>query len=273
MKNQLLILFLLMSLYGNTQTIYYEYCFDQTENCYNFIMSDPEPVMNIDVTSNPNNIWQIGTPQKAVLNSSVSSPNVIITDALNTYPINDTSRFTIESTAIQSSSSISWYYFNLSFTYFVDADSLTDFGSIEFSPDDGTTWIDLVNDPNYSSYVEWTVNGGNLPVLTGSSNGWKEASVRMRDLGVLLNIQPGTNFAWRFSFISDAIQNNRDGLMFDNIFIRIDAPVGLEENSLSQSKKLIKVVDLLGRETEIKSNTTLIYVYDDGSTEKVLRQE
>jgi hypothetical protein len=104
MKSHLLFLFLFLFEYGNAQIIQYQFCFDQIGNCNNYIMSDPEPVLNIDVASNPNNIWQIGPPQKAVLNNSNSSPNVIITDTINSYPITDTSSFTIESTAIYSSS-------------------------------------------------------------------------------------------------------------------------------------------------------------------------
>jgi hypothetical protein len=42
---------------------------------------------------------------------------------------------------------------------------------------------------------------------------------------------------------------------------------------LNQNKKLVRVVDLMGRPTEIKSKTTLIYVYDDGTTEKRFRVE
>ena len=38
-------------------------------------------------------------------------------------------------------------------------------------------------------------------------------------------------------------------------------------------KQLLKIVDLMGRETEYKPNTVLIYVYDDGSTEKVFKME
>jgi hypothetical protein len=40
-----------------------------------------------------------------------------------------------------------------------------------------------------------------------------------------------------------------------------------------QSKKLIKVVDFLGRETKIKPNTPLIYIYNDGSTKRVFNVE
>ena len=45
-------------------------------------------------------------------------------------------------------------------------------------------------------------------------------------------------------------------------------------NELSNSpKQLLKIVDLMGRETPYKPNTVLIYVYDDGSTEKVFKME
>ncbi len=36
---------------------------------------------------------------------------------------------------------------------------------------------------------------------------------------------------------------------------------------------LIQILDMIGRETTFKPNTPLIYVYDDGSTEKVFSVE
>ena len=44
-------------------------------------------------------------------------------------------------------------------------------------------------------------------------------------------------------------------------------------NEITSSKNLIQILDLMGRETTFKPNTSLIYVYDDGSTEKVFRVE
>jgi hypothetical protein len=41
----------------------------------------------------------------------------------------------------------------------------------------------------------------------------------------------------------------------------------------NSSKNLIQILDMMGRETTFKSNTPLIYVYDDGSTEKVFSVE
>ena len=42
---------------------------------------------------------------------------------------------------------------------------------------------------------------------------------------------------------------------------------------LTTSKTLIQILDLMGREAAFKPNTPLIYVYDDGSTEKVFSVE
>mgnify|MGYP001590373999 CR=1 FL=1 len=47
-------------------------------------------------------------------------------------------------------------------------------------------------------------------------------------------------------------------------------------NSNSQqnvNKSLVRIVDMLGRETEYKPNTVLIYLYSDGTTEKVFKVE
>ena len=48
--------------------------------------------------------------------------------------------------------------------------------------------------------------------------------------------------------------------------------IGLGELN-NTSKTLVKIVDMLGRETTFKTNTPLIYVYDDASTEKVFSVE
>lgn len=48
-------------------------------------------------------------------------------------------------------------------------------------------------------------------------------------------------------------------------------PSSLSE--LTTSKNLIQILDMMGRETSFKPNTPLIYVYDDGSTEKVFSVE
>ncbi len=50
------------------------------------------------------------------------------------------------------------------------------------------------------------------------------------------------------------------------------APVGLIELK-PEHKELVKIIDLMGRETTFKANEVQIYMYSDGSTEKVCVME
>lgn len=66
-----------------------------------------------------------------------------------------------------------------------NSDSLNDYRMIEFSPDNGITWIDLLNDTEYSSYYYWQPP---KPVLTGNSNGWQRFYVNVTNLGAIFNL-------------------------------------------------------------------------------------
>jgi polyhydroxybutyrate depolymerase len=54
-------------------------------------------------------------------------------------------------------------------------------------------------------------------------------------------------------------------LFFEQLCV---TPVGIEEYNSSQYRKLIRIVDILGRETEFKKGIVLFYQYSDGSVEK-----
>ena len=47
----------------------------------------------------------------------------------------------------------------------------------------------------------------------------------------------------------------------------------LDIEELSINKELIRITDLMGRETEYKPNTPLLYIYSDGSVERVFKVE
>src|SRR5689334_19002015 len=117
----------------------------------------------IDTTAYPNNVWQIGKAQKSVLDSTVCTTNLIITDTVTPYPVNNHSVFTITNRATPGDV----YGFRLfSGSYYVQTDSLKDYGTIELSLDKGVTWINLINDTTYAAnFVWWSPK----PVLTGHS--------------------------------------------------------------------------------------------------------
>ena len=162
----------------------------------------------IDTLSNPDNIWQIGKPDKPVFTNAFNSINAIVTDTMNPYPVNDTSVFIIEHYRAGS-----WgtgnYELTLKFWYQFDSDTLTDYGMIEVSFDSLQSWINLITDTIYNLWGSYP-----KPVLTGNSNGWQYFDLELGDLKYLGDIDD--TIYYRFTFISDSIQTNKDGWMLDD---------------------------------------------------------
>jgi len=205
MKIYLFVLPLLFYLGGYSQgPIMYYMTFDDTLNLNHLI---------IDTLSNPSNIWQIGTPSKPGFGSAYTPPHVIATDTINPYPIGNHSSFLIWN--IADGGFAFDYIVKLAGWYQVNSDSLHDYGLIEFSPDNGTTWVDLINDTSIQSHIVWETD---KPVLTGKSQSWQYFAVNLQDLGIYFNIQEGDTVLYRFTFISDSLFDNLPGLMYDQLW-------------------------------------------------------
>lgn len=54
----------------------------------------------------------------------------------------------------------------------------------------------------------------------------------------------------------------------DALYTGIDCPTASIENLTTKEKELIKIVDLMGREVSLQTNTLQIYIYSDGSIDK-----
>ncbi len=193
--------------------------FCQTQNLY-FDDTTYKQSIIIDKILNPNNIWQIGKPQKNIFTSAYSIPNAIVTDTLNSYPNNDSSKFIIRHKVQHPGS----YCGTSIFAYYkVNTDTLNDFGKIEFSFNKGYTWMNILTDTNLIEHdFPYTA-----PVFSGNSYVWKSIHFRVHSI---YNTQTGDTVLFRFTFFSDNIQTNKDGLMFDNIQID-DCGEGIEELS------------------------------------------
>jgi len=163
----------------------------------------------IDTIHNPSNIWQIGPPNKSVFTNAISNPNVIITDSTNSYPTNDTSSFTIIHIA-RYGWSLQYPKVDLGGWYFVNSDTLTDFGYFDFSADKGNTWYKA--DSSLGACTWGAVE--ELPTFTGNSDGWKHFYYCFN---TPVQVNMGDTILYRFTFISDSIQTNKDGIMFDNL--------------------------------------------------------
>lgn len=185
----------------------------------------------IDSITNPNNIWQIGHPDKTVFNTAHSSPNVIATDTLITYPINDTSSFSVIHIAEQGWE-INYPAIYIDGWYYVNSDTLSDYAFIEFSPDNGDTWLSADSSQNNGCCF---VGDQELPTFSGNSFGWKHFHYC---LCTYIPVNIGDTILYRFTFISDNIQTNKDGIMFDDLHFE-DWIEGIEEN---QNDDLISIL-------------------------------
>lgn len=171
--------------------------------------------LSIDTINYPYNSWQIGHPQKNTIDNAFSQPNVIITDTIDSYPPNNISVFEIVHQA--QDGFVDGGVAVFSGFYFVDSDSLLDYGIIEFSPDDGTSWINLLTDTLYSDYYNWFTE---KPVLTGTSFGWQFFGIQLAGMKEIFEIDHTTVVRFKISFISDENNNEKDGLAFDDFHFK-----------------------------------------------------
>ena len=203
-------------LFISVLTLQFQFCIGQCWASHIFLDFEDSSCLEyllIDTIQNPNNVWQIGRPQKTVFDEAyLGGQNVLVTDTINHYGTNDTSSFIITSTAGHGFTAPQ--NVRLSAHFKVDSDSLNDFGLIEFSPDNGITWVTILGD-TASCCCSF---GGFSPqpeALTGYSSNWPFFVCELASFGPLYNIQSGDTVLYRFSFISDSISDSRDGLMFD----------------------------------------------------------
>lgn len=203
--------------------------FSQGEWDYSYHFEDSAHIPYLTIAENPfgGNLWQVGAPQKVIFNSAQSIPKVIVTDTVNSYPPNNTSLFELT------------HYVNMEFRciplvsfegyYQSDTDTLTDFGKIELSPDNGLSWITLTEDNQYTMMSM-------KPILTGNSGGWQYFYYDLTQLFYEQDLLGATDtIKFRFSFFSDSIDNPHDGLMFDDLRFFSDDGMGL--SGLSKFQK------------------------------------
>lgn len=181
----------------------------------------------------PGNVWQTGKPQKPFLDSAYSVPNAIVTDTINSYPVNNLSVFYLylpnEWDALGQM---------LHFRYKINCDTLTDFGLIEFSLDKGNSWHNLLSEANtyqtqwdiqlaYPPYTVLFNNNDTVNPFTGKSSGWYTFSM---PFGFYFYPLGTDTVYYKFSFHSDGIQTGKDGWMIDDILIG-DIYEGIAENN------------------------------------------
>lgn len=191
-----------------------------------FEASAPRITINI---SQPDNIWQIGTPSKTNFTSAYQSLRAIATDTVNPYPDSNFSQFTYGFELYGSTPFIE-------FTHKFDTDSNHAGGYIEMSADNGNTWLLLTDTTwrdlyigvfgfscnNFYSFNDSLPN--NKVGFTGSSSGWIKSRISFQCMALKAPPSESTEqvqypFFLRFTFESDSLNSSKDGWMIDNIVL------------------------------------------------------
>jgi hypothetical protein len=175
-------------------------------------------------------LWKVGTPSKTVFDSAFSVPKAIVTDTLNSYPVNANSYFDLVIRSINSFSGMEPVFF--SFKHRFETDTLKDGGTISYSFDGGLTWSPITMNGMFYSYpVNGTGPNAYDPVhgFTGDSKGWYNSNGTFFQL-CDPNFQLVDSVVIRFTFKSDSINTNKDGWMIDDLMWQFGICPGVNES-------------------------------------------
>ncbi len=190
---------------------YYQYFDGKDTSKYNSIL--------IRLDTAKQNVWQIGRPHKHYFDSAFSRPKVLVTDTSLPYPIKNTSRFSFKIPELSFSRSM----LVLQWIQKIDMDSARDGGYLEYSCDKGKTWTNGFS----SKYVYnfYGFNAANKMILANGDTAFSGTDSTWRDVWFCLNLNalpPVDTLQFRFTFLSDSINHNREGWMIDNMNAHIN---------------------------------------------------
>lgn len=238
-----------------------EYCwFDTTSS---FIVID---------TSNPSNIWQIGKPQKPILNAALTGTNVIITDTVNNYPVNNHSYFDFIFPITNNGIPIFSMNMCISFKHKINTDTMMDGGYIEIKYHKDSAWNNIAYDTLHYSNMNFPMffNCENLygindtlfngtPGFSGTTNWVRTQMQWIWMVPVKSEYYPDT-LQLRFHFISDGIEMNKEGWMIDSLEItEYDPGSSIEENPSENPISVSPNPVLESAVVEIKINNNETY--------------
>ncbi len=216
MKKLLLTLILLMSfgslLYAQT---YHQYFDGADTSLFNSVF--------VDIDTAHGNVWQIGRPQKVIFDSAATYPNVIVTDTVNPYPVNDSSSF-----IVRFHPAYSWGIFAFQWKQKLDIEYLSDGGIVEFSVDTGNTWFNIFNNPYV--YNLYGFDSSNIDTLISGEFGFTGTDSIWRDVWLCFDysfLSLTDSLMFRFTLKSDSVDSVREGWMIDNMMMHITMVHGL----------------------------------------------
>lgn len=169
----------------------------------------------VQLDTSAQNIWQIGKPQKQIFDSAASLPNVLITDTVNYYPVNNNSSAYV--------TLIPGFWGNgilaIQWMQKLDMDRDGDGAMVEYSFDNGATFNTVFNSPYVYNFYGYDPNDLDTLASTGEPD-FSGTDSLWHDVWLCFDnsfLQQQDTFVFRFRFASDSVNNNKEGWMIDNL--------------------------------------------------------
>jgi hypothetical protein len=179
-------------------------------------------------------IWQVGIPHKTKFNVAFKGQRAIVTDTVFAYPSNNSSHFDLK---VGKFNFGQYFFGNLFFqiNHKLDTDTLRDGGYISISYDGGATFTNIISDTlrkiDLSPARDYYNRSKNLYTradtlfngeygFSGTSEDWITTRFAWHNLPAAPNKEKVTQndtLILRFTFVSDSIDNPKDGWMIDDI--------------------------------------------------------
>lgn len=185
------------------------------------------PYEFLEIDSSAECIWQEASPQKEFFSSAYAGKKAILTDSSSAYPIDNHSFFELKIGEFNFGNSYP-YNICLEIKHKFDTDTLLDGAYITLSFDNGKTWYnifdqdyyfwDVVPGHFYYYYPDTLINGERG--FSGNSGDWISSRFEHYLLPVK-SLQEDTEdtLLLRFNFVSDDIDNAKEGWMIDEIIL------------------------------------------------------
>jgi hypothetical protein len=216
-------------------------------NEYDSLVIDFDTAQISDFLTDSSGLWQIGTSNKTFFSSGGFTERSMMTDTVNTYPVNADAWFVVTFPGT--------FHFNVivDFTHKFQTDSGKDGGIVEFSSDSGQTWENVLGDCNMDSFMYMpgvhtenlystsdTLENGER-AFTGESNGWIHSRVQFFyaipvkgtaacDMYNVMMV--------RFRFVSDSVAESLDGWIIGGITVEQDEWASVKDVNKKQNLKV-----------------------------------
>src|SRR5688572_9662560 len=198
----------------------------------------PEISILVEIDAIAGNIWQIGPPQTNIFTTPFTTPNVIITDTINNYPVNNVSRFTYNLNTQFPPGIVA-----LQWIQKLDLESDHDGAIIEYSTDMGQTWFNVFNDPFvYNFYGFDPANADTLVTgeyaFSGTDTTWKNIWLCFDASWMGF----GDTMMVRHTLLSDSANTGQEGWMIDNMMAALTIVHTLGEETQKEYLKVFPTV-------------------------------